>query len=485
MLGRTFSRGGSSSPSQLALFGRASTLLLPTLIMAVAAMRASGSTALVLWMGTAFQVIVCTLSFLTTRTWRQPISPSIITLYLIALCWLWYAEDQNDWYTYLAKALLLAVPVAIFAWQTLYDSGAPAIRRARLLTDRLQRRRDWPALAACAKLPEVKALRAALHIDASPALALLSDRRPQVRLAALAALEFRKEWRPGQPELILQHARECTDPLLRCAALAALANVDDRALVDHVAEFLRDPVAEVRHAAAEALLWDTERRWPWIRHHVRRLLADPLYQHDGALWHDGEPFTPEAIKDLNSWASEKGVLSVRASQTLAAHYSRALGEGADEALVPALRSQLAAVRTPAILRLEIARLLQTNQELDPATVDTLLLSSNPASLRLIAIETLLGHADDPRQKQAVGALRELARLPNREIALAAADLVQRRLGVDLGLAVGQPLPTVNSRQAAEITRRVMFWANQPEGDGPTQTTRGQGSGVRDVQVPTS
>jgi hypothetical protein len=437
-----------------------------------------------LWMGTAFQVIVCGLSFLSTRNWRQPVGPSIITLYLIALCWIWWADDLSDWYSYLAKAVLLAVPVAIFGWQTLTDSGAPAIRRARLLTDRLTRRRDWPELAECAKLPEVKALRAALHMDAAPALALLGDKRPQVRLAALAALEFRKDWKPGQPELVLQKAKEAGEPALRCAAVTALANVDERALLEHLAEFLRDPVPEVRRATAEALLWDTERRWGWIRHSVRRLLSDPLYQKDGPLWIEGQPLTPEAIKDLNSWASEKGVLSVRASQTLAAHYSRVLAEGAEESLLVTLRAQLASLSTPAVLRLELARLLQANQELDPQTLDKLLAASNPASLRLIAIETLLGDPHDPRQKDAVVALRDLARLPNREIALAAADLVQRRLGIDLGLAVGQPLPTVNSRQAAEITRRVMYWANQPESDGPSQGSgvKGQGSGVRAPEV---
>jgi hypothetical protein len=60
----------------------------------------------------------------------------------------------------------------------------------------------------------------------------------------------------------------------------------------------------------------------------------------------------------------------------------------------------------------------------------------------------------------VAALRDLARLPNREIALATADVIQRRLGVDLGLGLGQPLPAVHSRPAAEVTRRVMRWAVQ-------------------------
>src|SRR5258707_12736170 len=114
MLGRSPARSGKSIPSQLVLFGRASLLLLPTVLMTAASLRSSGNTATMLWLGTAFQVIVCVLSFLTTHNWRQPVSPSVITLYLIALCWIWWADDQADWFTYLAKALLLAVPVAGF-----------------------------------------------------------------------------------------------------------------------------------------------------------------------------------------------------------------------------------------------------------------------------------------------------------------------------------------------------------------------------------
>jgi hypothetical protein len=39
-------------------------------------------------------------------------------------------------------------------------------------------------------------------------------------------------------------------------------------------------------------------------------------------------------------------------------------------------------------------------------------------------------------------------------------VVQRRLGVDLGIALGQPLPPLNSQRAIEITRRLMAWAAQ-------------------------
>ena len=44
-------------------------------------------------------------------------------------------------------------------------------------------------------------------------------------------------------------------------------------------------------------------------------------------------------------------------------------------------------------------------------------------------------------------------------------VVQRRLGVDLGLALAEPLPPHHSRQAAEVTRRLMQWALLPEGKG--------------------
>src|SRR5207249_8632218 len=124
---------------------------------------------------------------------------------------------------------------------------------------------------------------AALTVDAAPALALLTHPRAEVRVAALAAMEFRKDWRTGQAELVLQTAQRAEQPAIRAAAVCALANVDDRWLVEAVAQFLHDPSTEVRRAATEALLWDSERRWTWIRYIVRRVLADPLYATDGAL----------------------------------------------------------------------------------------------------------------------------------------------------------------------------------------------------------
>jgi hypothetical protein len=108
------------------------------------------------------------------------------------------------------------------------------------------------------------------------------------------------------------------------------------------------------------------------------------------------------------------------------------------------------------LRIELVRLLLNNQELDRELLETLLDPANPAPLRLSAVEALLTQGDHIGAR---AALHDLARLPNREIALATAALVQRRMGVDLGLILNEPLPPIHSRQAAEVTRRVLQWAS--------------------------
>jgi len=449
---------------------RVAFMMLPTALLGMAAWREGTSPVnWVLWLGTAFQLLVCVLSFLSNRSWQQPLGPSVITLYLIGLAWLWSGGKVEDWYSHFARAVLLIVPLVVFGLHTLTESGAPRMRRAHILAQRLANRADWPSdLAACRTLPEVKALRAALGLDAAPALSLLSHERLEVRVAALAALEFRKDWRAGQAEMVMQVAQGAEQPAMRAAAVTALGSLEDRNLVEILAQFLHDTSPEVRKAAVEALLWDTERRWNWIRFAVRRLLADPLYQSDGALTHDGQLLNQEAINDLTAWCAEKGVLSMRSAMTLAAHYSRTLSERPDPEMAKHLRQLLANPQTPAVFRLELGKLLQQFQELELPLLRKMLESSNPAPLRLIACETILAEqTDDDVRQGAIVALRDLSRLPNREIALNTADVIQRRLGIDLGLALGQPLPALQSRQAADIARRVMHWASQydvPEED---------------------
>lgn len=454
-------RPSLASGRLLAPLARMIVLMLPAALLALAALRSARSDALVLGIGAVVQAGVGAIFAVGRPGWKRSTGTPIVTLYLMALAWLWFGDRAEDWYNHLAKAVLVVVPLTAFACQTLNDSGAAALRRANVLARRLANRHDWPDdLAACRMLPEVKAFRAALAYDPSPALALLPHPRPAVRVAALTALEFRKDWRPGQAELVLQVAQRAEQAEVRAAAVAALGNVEDRALLETLAQFLHDENREVRHAAVEAVLWDSEKRWGWVRHAVRRVLADPLFSGDGPLVAEGQLLPLEAINDLTAWCAEKGVLSARAAQTLAAHCNRALTERPDEKLAETLRSQLSDPSAPAVFRLELGRLLQQHHELTPPVLAKLLDPSNPAPLRLIAVEVALAEPmPDPSLKSpAISALRDLARLPNREIALAAADAVQRRLGVDLGLGLGQPLPPIHSRQAADVTRRVVGWA---------------------------
>jgi hypothetical protein len=438
-------------------------LIAPASLLLAAAQRAPEGQSLILWFGAAFQAIIAVMTLLSQRAWQQSIAPMVVTLYLTALSWLWFGDPVDDWVNHFGKAVLVVVPLSAFGYQSLRDSGALVLRRANMLAQRLADRQEWPGdLAAVRNLPEVKALRAALVYDAGPALVLLRHPRAEVRMAALAALEFRKEWRPGQAELVLQAAQSAELPTLRAAAVAALGNIENRELIEMVASFLHDNSREVRRSAIEALLWDCEKRWPWIRFHTRRFLADPLFSGDGPMIPDGQLLAPEAVKDLTGWCAEKGTISARASHTLAAHYNRLLSERPEAQVVAHLRSLLSDAHTPAVFRLELGRLLQLHQELDVPLLEKLADPANPGSLRLIACETVLAeHCDKPMLRAlAVNALKDLARLSNRELALATADVVQRRLGIDLGLGLGQPLPPLHSRQATDITRRVMRWANQ-------------------------
>jgi hypothetical protein len=446
--------------------GRGIVLLVPAALLLIAALRAWDPKPWLLLGGLAFQLLICLLTFVSSRSWNQPIGPSIVTLYLTGVAWLWFGDVASDWYTHLSKGVLIGIPILVFGYQTLIDSGAPIMRRANGLAYRLANRQDWPAdLSQCRGLPEVKAFRATLAYDAAPALALMNHARIEVRVAALAALEFRKDWRLGQAELVMQVAQRAEEPFVRAAAVLALGNLEDRLMIETLAQFLNDPNREVRRAAVEALLWESENRWPWIRFAIRRTMSDPLFKDDGPLLPEGQLLTPEVVKDLTAWCAEKGLISARSSETLAAHYNRLMCEQADPTLVALIRQYLSDPQTPAVLRLELGRILQVHQELDDQLLEQLLDPGTPASLRLIACETILSQDKvSILQTAAQSGLKDLARLPNREIALGTADVVQRRLGVDLGIGLGQPLPSPTSRQAGDIIRRLVAWAREGEDD---------------------
>jgi HEAT repeat protein len=387
---------------------------------------------------------------------RRPNGSWVFFLYVFGLVWLTLGglSTPNDWYLAFAQGVLVLVSLTLFGFQVLGSSGALQLRHARQLGKKLTNRKNWPEdLHACRNLPEVSALRQALSIDAAPALALLRDTRPPVRVAALTALELRKQWRPGQIEIVLHVAQHAREAPVKAAAITALARVDDAFLISQLAEFLGDSAEEVRRAAGEALLWDPASRWSRIRIAIRAALAEQSHVDDELILPRDQVLPPEAVKDLTGWAGDSGVLSVRAARMLCVHYSHALAQQSHPRLVEDLLEQVTNPQQPAGLRIELAQLLQKRDLLDQPLYQRLLDPLNPAPVRLIAAEALLRQPD---QAAAVGVLREIARLPNREIALAIAAVVQRQLGVDLGMPVGQP-PPLHSRMAAEVTRRVMLW----------------------------
>lgn len=452
--------------------------------------------------GAIFQVLLFSWIMLSQQALFRPLGFPVTLTYLSALAWLWIADlahsgetgIKEDWFSHFAQAVFLIVPLFLFSLRILGETGVFASRRARMLAHTMARRNDWPDdLRECLDLPEIRALRDALGEDAGPALGLLRNSSPQVRLIALSALDSWHYWQHGQIELVMHVSKEAREPIIRSAAIAALADIDDRNVIELLAEFCRDPDRQVRQAAFHAIRWDTEKRWFWVRNAIRNALSDPVQQDDGPLRFDGPPLRPDIVTDLQAWATEKGSVGARAAQTLGMHYARALGDHVNPALIDDLKKQLADPHTSPALRMELGQLLHSNGELDRHMLERLIDQSNPAPLRLLAAEALL--AEGP-QLQAVTALREIARLPNRELALHAAGVVQRRLGIDLGLALGQPLPALHSRQAADVTRRLMKWAadqsagpigaptmmemdmGTPEPHDPGADTPQPGSGVR-------
>ncbi len=439
---------------------RIGLLLAPSVLLAIAALRAEGEAATLFGGGAAVFMVVAAGLMAYSRSPAPAPGLTVLVCYLAALGWLWFClpKASGDWYLHLMQALLVVAPLALIAGYTLVQSGAVLHRRAFKLADQLRIRRNWPLLSVCRNLPEVKAFRETLQYDAGPALQLLKSPKPEVRVCALAALEFRKLWRPGQAETVLALLRREAVPEVRAAAVGALANSDDRQMVEMVAESLRDPDAAVRRAAADALFWDAEHRWSWVRFGVRRALSEPALRDDGSLLTEGQKLPVEAVHDLTAWAAEKGVLGMRAAHTLAVHYAQLLQER-PEITLPQLCHYVQDVHMPPLFRIELAQLLCSSRDLDLRTLEGLLDPVNPAPLRLLAAETLLNAG--PHIK-AISSLREIAKLPNRELALATADVIQRRLGVDMGLALGQPLPPLNSPRAVDITRRLMSWAACPD-----------------------
>jgi hypothetical protein len=134
---------GKPTSSQVFRLGRAAVLLAPAVLLTVAALRAPGATNLVLWLGAMFQFLACGLVFVNRQGWREPVGSAVIMLYVIALSWMLIgAVGVDDPFVHFAEAVLLVVPLGFFAVQSLRDSGALSLRRARQLAQQLAGRRD-------------------------------------------------------------------------------------------------------------------------------------------------------------------------------------------------------------------------------------------------------------------------------------------------------------------------------------------------------
>jgi HEAT repeat protein len=421
-----------------------------------------------LWAGAA---VACILGLVVHRHFGKGLlrNAAGVLPAAIAVISMWLARpDPRAATPHLALATLLLTAVVPFAVLAVRNTGAVTLRRARKLAQRLAARRDWPAaLSACRTLPAVRPLRDALTAEAGPVMPLLSDPRPQVRVAALGALEFRRNWRAGQPDVVLTLAQTADQPEVRTAALLALAGVQQRLLIEAMGESLRDPDPGVRRAAAEALLWDCDRRWLWIRNAVREALADPRLLRDGPLTVPKGTLSQQAVSDLSAWAMESGTLGTRATQSLSLYYTQKLAESTDPQLIAHLCDLVSHPRASTVLRVELAQLLKQHGHLPDDLMLRLVEPTTPSPLRLMAVEAMLERFPNER---AVEVLREVARQPNRELALAAAVVVQKFLHLDMGLALGVPPPPLHSREAAEVTRRVIEWAKEavPAGEPVTQ-----------------
>lgn len=396
-------------------------------------------------------------AFLSLRkVWQPPASGAIILLYLLAFGWCWH-QTRNGSVTMApaVRGILLLVAVVLTALYDLYRTGAEPRRRAKRFCARIRNRHFWPSqLSDIRTLPEVRGLRDAVAVEPGPVFPLLTDPSSNVRIAAFSALDGRTAWRSSEAATVLNAAQRANEPSVRSVAVAALATIDDPAVVQGLAEFLRDPEAEVRAAAVGAILSQRGRKWAFVRDAVRAYLSDGKFANDGGLPGAAGHLPVVAICDLTVWASEPEPLGGRAVKSLVEHYARVLETTGNYDLVTDLARHITDPHTPAGLRVELASLLRSFEYLTPELLDRMTNSDQPGAVRLLAAEAIL--TANPTDSDGIDVLRGLGRQPNREMALAIARVLQQQLGIDLGL----PLKgiAINSKQAGEIAKRVLQWA---------------------------
>ncbi len=433
-------------------------LLLPSALLTLIAARLNSST---LFIAAAVAVMPAILLARSFPAWRPPVSGAVVLLYLSTLAVIWLAAPRvSDAAVFAARGMLFLAIVLQFAIHDLFRTGAEPRRRARKWCARLQAREAWPSeLADVRHLPEVHALRDAAEIEPGPVFDLFRDSRPQVRAAAFASFIGRPAWRAREAVAVLQEARKTPESNVRALAVASLGGIDEPAIIAGLSDFFHDSYADVRAAAVWAALSDGGERWNLVRDAIRTMLADPKGK-DAALPGAAGSLPVVAICDLTSWSIEGDPLGTKSVRTLIDHYSHVLQTTGDYDLITDLTNQVLDSATATSLRVELAGLLRNLGLLTPELLDRMSNADQPGPVRLLAAEAML--IVDPWHPDGLDVLRGLGRQPNREVAMAIANILQYRLGFDLGLT-GETLPP-NSKQAGEVAKKVMAWAVGRGGD---------------------
>jgi hypothetical protein len=446
---------------------RIAALVGPAVLLILAWLKNDGNAALWLGVGAGADAVAILVALAVTRglpalgsgiLWTWPVAWIFVTL---ASQSAGSEKSADDWYFLLLQGLLPLPLLGVMSAFTIRQSGALLIQQAQRVAGQILHKIDWPTdLQTFKDLPLIQEFSESIRFDATPAVQMLENPKFQVRLAALTAMENRRYWRAGQIERVVALLHKETQPELLAAAMRTLIDTHESRILETVAEKLKHPHLTVRLAAATVVLRETtsRRRWSYIRNGVHNALCDGSYRDGGSLLPPAVRLNRDAIEDFLAWSGERGLIGARASQTLVTHYAQQMVERPVE-LTPYLQQLAKETSRSTELRVALTRLLCERGYADQAFLEVLLDAANPAPLRLLAADALLKAGPHMRS---IASLRELGRQPNRELALDTADVVQRRLGVDMGLAMGQALPSVNSNRAVEVQRRLMSWAAKVE-----------------------
>src|SRR5262245_13288294 len=104
--------GELPEPGRMWRLARLVVLVLPSAVLAGAALRADGDAATVLWLGAAVLLAGCLLALVWGPGWRGSADLAIIVLYVAGIGWLVaVANWPEDWYCHVAQAVMLVVPL--------------------------------------------------------------------------------------------------------------------------------------------------------------------------------------------------------------------------------------------------------------------------------------------------------------------------------------------------------------------------------------